>query len=50
LIQKGLQSVANYFKKAWDASVDFESAMAGVAKTTDLSAVQLAEMGDEIKA
>lgn len=49
-IQKGLQIVADYFKKAWDASVDFETAMAGVAKTTDLSAVQLAEMGDEIKA
>ena len=50
VIQKGLQMVADYFKKAWDASVDFETAMAGVAKTTDLSAIQLAEMGDEIKA
>lgn len=49
-IQKGLQMVADYFKKAWDASVDFETAMAGVAKTTDLSAVQLDAMGEKIKA
>lgn len=48
-IQKGLQAIANYFNKAWNASVDFETAMAGVAKTTDLSAVELSAMGDSIK-
>lgn len=49
-IQKGLQIITDYFKMAWNASVDFETAMAGVAKTTDLSAVQLEAMGDRIKA
>lgn len=48
-IQKGLQVIADYFNKAFDASVDFESAMAGIAKTTNLSAVELDEMGDKIK-
>ncbi len=32
-----------------DASVEFESAMAGVAKTTDLSKAELAQMGQQIK-
>lgn len=50
VIQKSLQVIGDYFKKAWDASVDFETAMAGIAKTTDLSAVQLEAMGDQIKA
>lgn len=49
-IQKSLQVIGDYFKKAWDASVEFESAMAGVAKTTDMSAVQLDAMAEKIKA
>lgn len=49
-IQKSLQVIGDYFKKAWDASVEFETAMAGVAKTTDLSAVQLDAMAEKIKA
>lgn len=49
-IQKSLQVIGDYFKKAWDASVEFETAMAGVAKTTDMSAVQLDAMAEKIKA
>lgn len=37
------------FKQCIDASVEFESAMAGVAKTTDLTDVELSAMGDSIK-
>jgi len=48
-IQKGLSMITDWFKKSWEASVEFETAMAGVAKTTDLSAVQLEQMGEKIK-
>lgn len=48
-IQKGLSMITDWFKKSWEASVEFQTAMAGVAKTTDLSAVQLVAMGEKIK-
>lgn len=37
------------FKQCIDASIEFESAMAGVAKTTDLTDTELSAMGDSIK-
>lgn len=37
------------FKQCIDASVEFESAMAGVAKTTDLTDAELSAMGESIK-
>ncbi len=45
----GIQQIAEAMWSAVEASVDFESAMAGVAKTTDLTDVELAEMGEEFK-
>lgn len=52
----GAAGVAMAFKKVVEAlnacvqaSVDFESAMAGVAKTTDLTETELFEMGEAIK-
>ena len=48
-ITKGLSMITDWFKNAFDESVRWETAMAGVAKTTDLSAVQLEQMGEKIK-
>lgn len=36
--------------KCVDAAIEFESAMAGVAKTTDLTTAELADMGEKIQA
>ena len=44
-----LKEVAEGFKECADSSIEFESAMAGVAKTTDLSEVELQGMASEIK-
>jgi TP901 family phage tail tape measure protein len=44
-----IKEIADSLRECVDASVEFESAMAGVAKTTDLSKEELAAMGSEIK-
>lgn len=53
LVAKGLKQsfkeISDALKSCVDASVSFESAMAGVAKTTDLSDTELAQMGQSIK-
>lgn len=48
-ITKGLELVASGFKAAWDASVAFETALIGVAKTTNMSDVQLKAFGRHIQ-
>lgn len=48
LIRSGLNAIANAMRACWDASVDFETAMAGVQKTTGMSDVQLEAMGNEL--
>jgi TP901 family phage tail tape measure protein len=48
-ITKGLELIASGFKNAFDASVEFESALIGVAKTTDMSDVQLAAFGKQMQ-
>lgn len=45
-----LKEVAEYFFICAEASMEFESAMTGVAKTTDLSDEELLAMGEQIKA
>lgn len=47
---KALEKTAEALKACVVASVEFESAMAGVAKTTDLTETELASMADEIQA
>lgn len=44
-----LKELAEQLKVCIDASVEFESAMAGVKKTTDMSAEELEEMADAIQ-
>lgn len=48
-LKKGFDEIANALRECVDASVAFESAMAGVAKTTDLSDTELAQIGQSIK-
>lgn len=48
LIRSGLNAIADAMRACWDASVEFESAMAGVQKTTGMSDVQLEAMGNEL--
>lgn len=48
-IQKVLSELLSFMKDCTSASNEFESAMAGVAKTTDLTDTELAAMGDAIK-
>lgn len=48
-IAKTLEEIYNYFLSCADASVEFESALTGVAKTTDFSDDELAEMSQSIK-
>lgn len=48
-IQRGLQEIVDILHSCVNASTDFESAMAGVAKTTDLSDDELAAMGEKFK-
>ena len=45
-----LKEMAEYFSICTEASMEFESAMTGVAKTTDLSDEELLAMGEQIKA
>ena len=44
-----LTKVANAFKECANIAAEFESAMAGVQKTSDMSATELDSMGDAIK-
>lgn len=48
LIQKGLSVIVNGLKDCVDESVNFESALAGVAKTTDFSDVGLKNFGNQL--
>ena len=48
-IAKALQEIYDFFAATGEASMDFESAMTGVAKTTDLTNEELAAMSREIK-
>ena len=48
-IATALKEVYEYFADCAQASMDFESAMTGVAKTTDLTDDELAAMSDAIK-
>jgi TP901 family phage tail tape measure protein len=44
-----VKGLAEAFKECTDASVEFESAMTGVAKTTDLTEAEFAAMSKQIK-
>lgn len=44
-----IKEIAEALMECVDASIEFESAMAGVAKTTNLSGDDLAQMGDTFK-
>lgn len=48
-ITVALKKIYDAMKACAEASIEFESAMAGVAKTTDLTDVELSAMGDAIK-
>ncbi len=48
-IATALKEIYQYFAECAQASMDFESAMTGVAKTTDLTDDELAAMSDSIK-
>lgn len=49
-IAVALKEIYEYFASCAQASMDFESAITGVAKTTDLTDEELAAMSDSIKA
>ena len=49
-ISAALKEIKEGFDKCVQASMDFESAITGVAKTTDLTDGELADMSDAIKA
>lgn len=48
-VKEGLKKIAEVLEACIQASTEFESAMAGVAKTTDMSDAELAEMADAIQ-
>ncbi|WP_297199839.1 phage tail tape measure protein [uncultured Flavonifractor sp.] len=48
-IVTGLQSIMTYFAGCAQAAMDFESAMTGVAKTTDFTDEELVAMSDAIR-
>lgn len=48
-IAKTVKEIAEAFQACIDASIRFESSMAGVAKTTNLAGPELEAMGDAIK-
>lgn len=48
-IAKALHEIYEYFMACTDASMEFESAMTGVAKTTDLTDSEFAAMSDALK-
>lgn len=49
-IAQAFREIADALNSAVGASINFESAMAGVAKTTNLEGPELKAMGDDIKA
>lgn len=49
-IAVALKEIYEYFASCAQASMDFESSITGVAKTTDLTDEELAAMSDSIKA
>ena len=49
-VAAALKEIYEYFSDCSQASMDFESAITGVAKTTDLTDEELAAMSDSIKA
>jgi TP901 family phage tail tape measure protein len=48
-VKKSFEEIVQAMKACVDASIEFESAMAGVAKTTGLEGSGLAAMGDSLK-
>lgn len=48
-LKAGIEEIADALRDCVSASVEFESAMAGIAKTTDLSDDELTQMGESIK-
>lgn len=48
-LKKAIHEITEALTECVDASVEFESAMAGVAKTTDMSDDELSAMSEEIK-
>lgn len=48
-MMKVLDAISDAFDACVDSSTEFESAMAGVAKTTDMTLTELSDMGDSIK-
>ena len=48
-ITAALKEIADWYAEAVQASMEFESAMTGVAKTTDMSSEELAAMAREIR-
>ena len=48
-IAVALKEIVDYYAECTEASMVFESAMTGVAKTTDLTDEELAAMGQEVK-
>lgn len=48
-LKKSIKEITEALMECVDASVEFESSMAGVAKTTDLADAELQSMGGEIK-
>lgn len=49
-IAKALEEIFEYYMECTDASMQFETAMTGVAKTTDLTDAEFAAMSEDIKA
>lgn len=48
-VAKALKEIYDWFKETADAAVEFESAITGVDKTTDLTAEELAAMSSALK-
>ena len=49
-VAAALKEIGEMYAECIEASMEFESAMTGVSKTTDMSDAELAQMGEEIKA
>lgn len=49
-IIKALQEVFQLFQQCAEAAIEYESAIAGVAKTTDLSSAELGQLASDFKA
>lgn len=48
-VAKALQEIYEYFHSCTDAAMEFESAMTGVAKTTDLTDAEFAAMSESVQ-